>query len=126
MLKRYVGVLKRLISGIFDSNSSVTLGDYLEALKYTFMLIGSVVLVGLVVTLVVWLPKKVYRKFVGELEVKISQLYRTEGATEEYTNKLYKELRRNKAIYWFGFGFVYVPFMIPTVLLVMDLIIGLF
>lgn len=124
MLKRYVGVLKRLIGGIFDSNSSVTLGDYLEALKYTFMLIGSVVLVGFLIVLTVWVPKRVYRKFVEELEIKISKLYKKEGTTEEYTNKLYKELRRNKAIYWFGF--VYVPFMIPTVLLVMDLIIGLF
>ena len=133
MFNKYFELIKSLFETVFTSGGeSVQFIDYLYVLGFTFALIAAAIISVIALYYMVKLPFIVYQKFVKKIKKEIEEV-ETAVADQDYSKypkdtiantyeTLYKSLKKRRIGYIFGVVFVYVPFVIPTILFVISLV----
>ena len=128
MFSKYAELVKNIFEGISKGKSSATFWDYISVLGYTLGIMGTILVAVLLVYIFVKGPKLIYTKQMDKYkkvqkEISDSLLKdRTEAEVEKYNN-CEKKMSNFKKLFWAGIVFFYVPLLIPTVLILVDLFI---
>ena len=128
MFGKYAELVKNIFEGISKGKSSATFWDYISVLGYTLGIMGTILVAVLLVYVFVKEPKLIYTKQMDKYkkiqkEISDSLLKdRTEAKVERYNN-CEKKMSNFKRLFWTGIVFFYVPLLIPTVLILVDLCI---
>lgn len=124
MLKKYVDLLGSLYS---NKGAKLDFKTYLEALKYTGALISILLCIVMLAAAVIGLPVYIYRKFVSKYHPQkyINSVTDMEKIDETELNYYQKKFTVRIIIYFCGLMIIYVPFMIPTVLFLLNIMFGI-
>lgn len=132
MFTKYFEVIKTLFEAVFrNSGENIRFTDYLYVLGFTFALIGGVIAAIAVLALIVILPILVYKKLTKKTHERITEYHekiesgKSEGALIGI-NKEEKILKIKKICFFVSVIFVYMPFVIPTLLFIISKVSALF
>lgn len=132
MFTKYFEVVKTLFEAVFrNSGENIRFTDYLYVLGFTFALIGGVIVAIVMLALIVVLPVLVYKKLTKKTHEKITEYHEKieSGKCEGALIGISKEentLKIKRICFSVGVIFVYVPFVIPTLLFIISKISTLF
>lgn len=129
MFRKYAELIKLIFDGITSDTSKTTFGDYIQVIGYTLGIMLTLFSILVMGYFIMMGPTVVYNKLTGkfikimnEVEEKISSNEVTKEDKEKY-NKAENNLLRAKRGFWLGTVFIYVPLVIPTLLIVVDMIL---
>lgn len=128
MFKLYLGLMKELFSRIFNgSTQSATLKDYVMVLFYSFSIILSFAFIAIVLYITIKLPRKIYDRFISRYKDEYNQLLVASYSDQTLKNKVdYARCKISKmktAFCWFILC-VYVPIVLPLVLILLDFLVN--
>lgn len=132
MFTKYFEVVKTLFEAVFrNSGENIRFTDYLYVLGFTFAIIGGVIAAFVMLALIVVLPVLVYKKLTKKTHEKITEYHKSieSGKGKDAfvgISKEEKTLKIKKICFSVGVIFVYVPFVIPTLLFIISKISTLF
>lgn len=133
MFNKYFDLVKSLFDAVFvKGGSAVHFTDYLKVLGFTLAIIVCVVLILAVLFFVGKGPVAVYKKLTKKIngEIKATEKVIETKEYGEYTaetifnryDELLKNLKKRKLAFSAGVVFLYIPFVIPTLLFIFSLI----
>ncbi len=136
MFNKYFEFIKSLFDSVFRGGEAVSFTDYLYVIGFTLALIVCFALAAVALFFVCKGPFLVYKKIVKNIKAEISTVdnavatknyekYPKEEISEIY-NKLNTKLTKRRAYFALGVVFLYIPFVIPTLLFVASLICSWF
>lgn len=131
LFKSYKKIIESIFNGITSGQSTATVQDYLTVVGWTFAIIGTVVGIILLFAGALWIPKKVISVTTKGLRYKIAEMEKRTHNEWTDTDKiaygqLMSKLRTVKIVDWCVIVLVYVPVIIPLILIVMDIVLKLF
>lgn len=111
-------------------STSFSILDYLTVILSGILLVGSFAAVIALMVYSIKLPIFVYRKLIVADAAKMRELQNDNSLEETYradairlvANRIHKRV----VLYWSGIVIIYIPIMIPTILVVFDVIFGCF
>ena len=123
MIKRYSQFISDLVKSLTKNGEEYTWGDFGVLMKDTLLLVLIILFmtVGLY-SLLYFIPKMCYGKTVGVMVEKMNAAF--EKAGEDFTeyNKYKKKATRAKRLYVLGMITIYVPFVIPVLLMCINVL----
>lgn len=130
MLHNYLSLLQKIF-GSFAGKGSVNLLDYILAIFYTFILLVSIFIVISIVSGLFIGPKKVYNITVVKQKnilwnLVMSQMYLNNNVSDTMVLSQTRKVQNFVLYYWVGIIFIYIPFALPTALLIIDAILSIF
>ena len=130
LFQKYKELIESIFNGITKGDSTATLADYFSVIKYSFLIIGILGLTVFVFFLtwkllvVVW--KKTTAKVVEEINQLMGNYYQLTSEEIKKIGTLKSKLKKIKAINIFGIACIYVPCIIPLVLILIDIVVRFF
>ena len=136
MFIKYFELIKSLFESTFKSSGNeVRFLDYLYVLGYTFALIGILIVLICVFAGIIALPIFVHKKVTKKDRVKMKelqlQIIKEEKPTEvfkisEMISSIDRKIVKKNTCFVIGIIFLYVPFVVPTILFLINRITMLF
>jgi len=114
MISKYLESLQALFEAI-KTGRDFTFLDYLTTIGLTISLMAMIVVVVIAVIAMCVGPKKVYNKFMADLEVKAGEIIASKIYGKEW-KELEKKIRNRKIMFAIGIVTLYLPIVIPTIL----------
>ena len=132
ILNNYLNGLKSIIESLTGKGEEFSFGrsfsNLLSVIGYTFAILAILGFIVVMIYFTFAMPKKVY-KVVTNIETEIGEVYAIEHKEskdkEEILKRLYKKLKLYKGIFLGALILVYIPIAIPTVLFILDLVLGI-
>lgn len=130
LFQKYKELIESIFNGITKGDSTATLADYFSVIKYSFLIIGILGLTVFVfffawkLPVVVW--KKTTAKVVEELKQLMSDYKHLTSEEIKKIRTLESKLKKIKAANIFGIACIYVPCIIPLVLILIDMVVRFF
>lgn len=130
LFQKYKELIESIFNGITKGNSTATLADYFSVIKYSFLIIGILGITVFVLffawklPVVVW--KKTTAKVVEELKQLMSNYKHLISEEIKKIRTLESKLKKIKAANILGIACIYVPCVIPLVLILIDMIVRFF
>lgn len=118
MFNKYKELIEKLFNSVFKSTEQTTFLDYLNVLKYTALILLNIILVVSLFVGMITIPVLLYKKFVSS----IKKIDSKELSLDDF-NKLEKKIFIRNILYWTALIFLYLPFLIPTILYIISKII---
>lgn len=128
MFSKYAELIKNIFNGITSGKSTASFWDYLSVLGYSLGIMLVIFIALALMFLAIKLPMIIYSKLIKqrlpELDV-IETEYIKNRSKENLTKyeNIQKKIRNKKVCFWICIVFVYVPILIPTALVLMDLFV---
>ena len=128
MFSKYAELIKNIFNGITSGKSTASFWDYLSVLGYSLGIMLVIFIALALMFLTIKLPMIIYSKLIKqrlpELDV-IETEYIKNRSKENLTKyeNIQKKIRNKKVCFWICIVFVYVPILIPTALVLMDLFV---
>ncbi len=131
LFKSYKKIIESIFRGITSGQSTATVQDYFTVVGWTLAIIGIVVGLILLFAGSVWLPKKTIELTTRKLRNDISEMEKKEHKNWTANDKIayaqmLTKLRNIKIFDWIAIVVVYIPVIIPLILIVMDIVLKLF
>lgn len=134
MFQKYKELIQSIFNGIVNGESTATVKDYFQIVGCTLAIIAIVLFMIVLFWGAYQLPKYIYKKTtkdtcdqINAILDKSKQEFREILPEEEdKLNKLNRKMNKIKASNIIGVCCVYIPIMIPLVLILMDCIISIF
>lgn len=131
LFKSYKKIIESIFRGITSGQSTATVQDYFTVVGWTLAIIGIIVGLILLFTGSVWLPKKTIELTTRKLRNDIAEMEKKEHKNWTANDKIayaqmLTKLRNIKIFDWVVIVVVYVPVIIPLILIVMDIVLKLF
>lgn len=130
LFQKYKQLIESIFNGITKGDSTATLEDYFSVIKYSFLIIGILILAICIFCFAWKLPVIVWRKTTMKVVEEINHLmgdYK-QLTSEEITKlkSLEGKLKKIKAANVIGIACIYIPCILPLILILIDIIIRLF
>lgn len=128
MFSKYAELIKNIFNGITSGKSTASFWDYLSVLGYSLGIMLVIFIALVLMFLAIKLPMIIYSKLIKqrlpELDV-IETEYIKNRSKENLTKyeNIQKKIRNKNVCFWICIVFVYVPILIPTALVLMDLFV---
>lgn len=130
LFQKYKELIESIFNGITKGNSTATLADYFSVIKYSFLIIGILGLTVFVFFLAWKLPVVVWKKTTAKVVEEINQLmgnyYQLTSEEIKKIGTLKSKLKKIKAANILGIACIYVPCVIPLVLILIDMVVRFF
>ena len=130
LFQKYKELIESIFNGITKGDSTATLADYFSVIKYSFLIIGILGLTVFVFFLTWKLPVVVWKKTTAKVVEEINQLmgnyYQLTSEEIKKIGTLKSKLKKIKAANIFGIACIYVPCIIPLVLILIDMVVRFF
>ena len=137
MFNKYFELVKSLYDAVFVSHEGmIPFMDFLYVIGYTIALIACAIIFVVFCYFICRIPFSVYKKLVKNKEAKLDELRNTVTGSgyDKETKKiagaqymaLLKKYSATKVCYVLGVIFLYIPFVIPTVLFIVSCVRSLF
>lgn len=111
-------------------STSFSILDYLTVILSGILLVGSFAAVIALMVYSIKLPIFVYRKLIVADAAKMRELQNDNSLEETYRadaiRSVANRIHKRVVLYWSGIVVIYIPIMIPTILVVFDVIFGCF
>lgn len=123
MLKKYLDLLSSIYS---ENGTRFDFSTYLQVLKYTCGLMGVILGILVLIVATIGLPVIFYKNFVSKYK---PERFIPDLDVENFDRKAYETHHKKyvfrKIIYFVCLGVFYIPFMIPTVLFLLNIMFGI-
>lgn len=134
MFQKYKELIHSIFNGIVNGESTATVKDYFSIVGCTLAIIGVVVLMIVLFWGAYQLPKFIWNKTTQSTLKKIQSIIElTEEECREFSDNELEELdsldqkiKRIKGANIIGIACVYIPILVPLILILVDFIISLF
>ncbi len=130
LFQKYKELIESIFNGITKGDSTATLADYFSVIKYSFLIIGILVLTVCVFFFAWKLPVVVWNKTTAKVVEELKQLMSNyKHLTSDEIKKirtLESKLKKIKAATVLGIACIYVPCVIPLVLILIDMVVRFF
>lgn len=128
MFSKYAELIKNIFNGITSGKSTASFLDYLSVLGYSLGIMLVIFIALALMFLAIKLPMIIYSKLIKQRLPELDAIEteyiknRSKENLTKYEN-IQKKIRNKKVCFWICIVFVYVPILIPTALVLMDLFV---
>jgi len=128
MFSKYAELIKNIFNGITSGKSTASFWDYLSVLGYSLGIMLVIFIALALMFLAIKLPMIIYSKLIKQRLPELDAIEteyiknRSKENLTKYEN-IQKKIRNKKVCFWICIVFVYVPILIPTALVLMDLFV---
>ena len=124
MFIKYSNLVKKMIGEMFKSKGRADIFTLFETIKYSFLLILSIVLFCTVIIITFGLPVFGYKKFISPYKKDWENKMLLPDVPEDEIKGIIKKIKRNTIIYCLVLITLYIPIALPTMLYLINIITG--